>query len=129
MNYIPDLFAANSLVWPLVGFLMFLMVMRQARDDVQPIVRGIVGSLAAQSNKYALVWTVALMTAALASMQALQDVAQQMHWVIVAAFAKIAGPGLGVLVAIGNRLQVPNGNGSPPPPSTTSTPPFPIAKP
>lgn len=48
----PNIFAADSLVWPLCFLLLALLVLRQIRDDVHPIFIGVVKGLtvSAQSN-------------------------------------------------------------------------------
>lgn len=119
-----DIFAVNSLVWPLTFIFVSLVVLRQLRDQVAPIFRGMVSSLTVQSSRYAMAWTFAALTATLAALQSLQEVCQQMHWVYIGAAAKVLQPGLAVLVAYG-RAQPTNGtNGTPG--STPSTAPFPV---
>lgn len=93
-----DILAANSLVWPLCFLLFGLLVLRQVRDDVRPIFRGIVGGLAAKAQSNAVQWAVGLMMATLGSMQALIEVAHAMNWPAVEAAAKIATPFIAGLV-------------------------------
>lgn len=95
-----DILAANSLVWPLCFLLFGLLVLRQVRDDVRPIFRGIVGGLAAKAQSNAVRWAIGLMMATLGSMQATIDVAHAMGWVYVEMAAKIAAPFIATLVTL-----------------------------
>lgn len=98
MNY-ADIFEASSIIWPLTFILIALFILRQFRENVQPIVNGMVQTLAKQSTSNAVAWAVGLMMGTLASLQALGEVAQQMHWYYLAAFAKVLQPGLAGIVA------------------------------
>jgi len=97
MNY-ADIFSANSLVWPLCFLLLSLVLLRQLREDVRPIFRGMVGSLATQSSKNATAWALGMMVGTLGSLQALGEVADKMQWPYVSAFAKILQPGLAAVL-------------------------------
>lgn len=101
LNILIEVFTEN--VWPLCFLLVALIILKRAREDVRPIFIKMRDSLTAQAGKYAMLWAFALLTATLASLQALQEVAQQMQWVYVAAAAKIMQPGLAVLVAYGRQ--------------------------
>lgn len=105
-----------SAVWPLVFLLIVLFGLRQLRDDINPIAKGMITTLAGQAPRYAIIWAFALLTATLASLQELQDVATALHWVYIAATAKILQPGLAVLVAYGRPSSTP----PPPPPAATT---------
>ncbi len=98
MNY-AEVFEANSLVRPLSFILIALILLRQLRDEVRPIFSGMIGTLAKQSSSNAVAWAVGIMMGTLASLQALGEVAQQLHWIYVAAFAKVLQPGLAGIVA------------------------------
>lgn len=98
MNY-SDLFAANSLIWPLSFILIALILLRQLREDVRPIFRGMVGTLADQSSRNAVAWSLGLMMGTLGSLQALSEVAHQMEWKYLEAFAKVLQPGLAAIVS------------------------------
>lgn len=118
------IFAANSLVWPLSFILISLLLLRQLRDDVRPIFSGMIGTLAKQSSNNAVAWAVGIMMGLLGSLEALGEVAQQMHWLYLAAFAKVLQPGLAAIVSyiMASPAQ------KPPVPSST-TPPFPSTSP
>lgn len=115
------IFAASSVVWPLCFLFIALLVLRQLKEDVRPIFVGMVGTLQVQSSKYAFAWMFALLTATLASLQALQEVAQQLHWIYIGVIAKVMQPGLAVLVAYGRQGPNPPANGS----TGGTNPPFP----
>lgn len=116
------LFDASSIVWPLSFILIALILLRQLRDDVHPIFVGMVGSLAKQSSNNAVAWAVGIMMGLLGSLEALGEVAQQMHWLYLAAFAKVLQPGLAAIVSyiMASPSQKP-----PAPLSSISNPPFP----
>lgn len=116
---VEQLFAANSMVWPLAFLLIALLILRQLKEDVRPIFVSMLGSLHQHSARNAVAWAFAIMTATLASLQALQEVASQMGWVYVQVTAKVLQPGLAVLVAYGRPSPV-GGIQTP----TGTTPPF-----
>lgn len=98
MNY-ADIFEASSLVWPLSFILIALFLLRQLKEDVHPIFVGMVGTLAKQSSNNAVAWAVGIMMGLLGCLQALGEVAAQMHWLYLAAFAKVLQPGLAAIVS------------------------------
>jgi hypothetical protein len=114
----PEYFAANSLVWPLTVILLCLLILWRVGDELQPVFKGVVNQLATQSQKYALLWVTAAMYGALASMQALIDVAHQLEWYYLEAFARVVGPGIAAIVAY-NRQPIEKSS------STPTNPPFP----
>lgn len=94
------LFDASSVVWPLCFILISLVLLRQVRNDVvRPIFDGMTVTLAKQASTNAVAWGVGIMMGLLGSLQALGEVAQQMHWVYFAAFAKVLQPGLAAIVS------------------------------
>lgn len=95
-----DIFAANSLVWPLAFLLISLLILKQVKDDVRPIFLGMVAPLAKQAQTNAVAWTVGLMLGVLSSLGALTEVATTMHWTYVAIGCKVLGPGLATIVAL-----------------------------
>ena len=123
MNY-ADIFEASSLVWPLCFLLISLLILRQLRDDVRPIFTGMVSALASQSQKNAMAWAIGMMLGTVASLQAVVEVAQQMHWLYIGALAKVMQPGLAAIIAYVTKSPI----GPAPQPSTT-TPPFPPKQP
>lgn len=101
---IPNPFEASSVVWPLCFLLISLLVLKQVRDDVRPIFRGIIGGLAVRAQNNAVEWAMLLAVATLGSTQALIDVAHTNGWVFVESFAKVATPFLAGIVA-GARIS------------------------
>jgi hypothetical protein len=73
MNY-ADIFAAGSLVWPMTILLMFLVVLKQMRDDVRPIFHSIVSGLAANAQSNATAYAIAIGFGLSASFSAFWDV-------------------------------------------------------
>ena len=106
MNLNP--FEASSIVWPLCFLLIALLCLKQVRDDIRPIFRGIVGGLAVKAQSNSVAWAIGLMMASLGSMQALVEVAKQMHWPYVEAFAMIATPFLAGLVTYSMKSPLTN---------------------
>jgi hypothetical protein len=96
MNYTEILSPA---IWPLTFILVSLFILRQIRQDVNPIFKGVIGGLAQHSTKYALAYAMASLYAAAASLQALAEVATQFHWVYLAAAAKVMQPGIVAVIA------------------------------
>lgn len=117
-----DPFAAGSLVWPLCFLLVSLIVLRQLRDDVRPIFVNVVAGVAKNAQGNAIFYALAMMIGTLSSLQALADVAREMHWGYVEAFAKILQPGLAAVVGLMMRTP---GNISVATAPTGTEPPFP----
>jgi hypothetical protein len=126
-----DIFAANSLVWPLCFLLVALIVLKQLREDVRPIFVNVVAGVAKNAQGNALFYAMAMMIGTLSSLQALADVAREFHWVYVEAIAKILQPGLAAVVGLMMRTpgNIAVSTGNPPPTSSTTTPPFPTLSP
>jgi hypothetical protein len=101
-------------IWPLCFLLVAFTILRQLRDDVRPIFSGMVGALATQSQKNALAWAMAMMLGTVASLQAVVEVATQMHWVYVGAMAKVLQPGLAAIIAYVSKSPVGSNNTQPP---------------
>lgn len=88
-----------NLVWPLVFLLIALFVLRKVEADLRPVFTSVVTGVAGNAQVNALRYAMAMMLASLSAMQALGDVAREMHWPYVEAFAKIATPALAAVVA------------------------------
>lgn len=112
-------------VWPLSFLLVSLVVLRQLRDDLRPIATGVINGVAAQSSRNALAWAFGLMIATLGSLNALVEVAEKMHWIYLAAFAKVLQPGLAAV--IGYVTKSPGQQKDQTTPPTSTTPPFPAS--
>lgn len=98
MNY-ADIFEASSIIWPLVFLLIALIILKQVKDEVKPIFTGMVSSLATQSKVNAMQWALGMMLGTVASLQAVVEVATQMHWVYIGALAKVLQPGMAAVIA------------------------------
>lgn len=101
-----NVFAANSVVWPLCFLLVALLIMRQLREDVRPIFRGIVVGLASQAQSNAMAWAVGLAMATLGSMTAAIDVAHANGWINVESALKIATPFIATLVTLSMKSPI-----------------------
>lgn len=101
-----DILAANSLVWPLCFLLFGLLVLRQVREDVRPIFRGIVSGLAAKAQSNSVQWGIGLLMATLGSMTATIEVAHAMGWVFIEMGAKIATPFIATLVTLSMKSPI-----------------------
>lgn len=119
LNILVETLAAN--IWPLSFLLVALVILRRIRDDVRPIFLGMVAPLTKQAQTNAVAWTVGIMLGILSSLGALTEVANTQHWVFVANFCKVLGPGLATIVALIKQ--------SPMPPPSQTTPPFGVANP
>ncbi|MBS0328210.1 MAG: hypothetical protein JSR30_00025 [Proteobacteria bacterium] len=109
------IFATNSLVWPLTFLLIALLLLRQVREDLRPIVSGMVGQLATQSQKYAMIWALALLVGFNSSMMALIDEAHKLGWGYLESAARVLAPGIGAVIGILKLQQaVPKSSGTPP---------------
>ncbi len=97
-NMAVQILAAN--VWPLVGLLVSLIILKQIKDDIRPIFGAMVAPLAKQAQVNAVAWTVGIMLGVLSSLGALTEVATQMQWTYVAIACKVLGPGLATIVAL-----------------------------
>ena len=86
-------------VWPLAFVLVSLFILRQLRDEVRPIFINVVGGVASNAKQYSLMYAMAFIYASAASLQALAEVATSFGWVHVAAFAKVAQPGIVAIIA------------------------------
>lgn len=90
---------ANSLVWPLSFLLVALLVLRQVREQLEPITTGVVRGLSSHAQRYALGYALACLYASAASLQALADEATRLGWLYVAAAAKVIQPGAVAIIA------------------------------
>lgn len=87
------------LVWPLTFLLLALFVLRKVGDDMRPVFVGVVGGVAQNAKQYSLMYAMGALYATGASLQALGEVATQFDWIYVAAFAKVAQPGVIAIIA------------------------------
>lgn len=109
------------LIWPLAFVLVGLLLIRKVGTDLQPVFVNVVGGVALNAKQNALMYAMAAIYAAAASLQALGEVATQFHWLYVAAFAKVAQPGVVAVIAY---VTKPAALGiSPSPPSSPSSSP------
>jgi hypothetical protein len=67
-------------------------------EDLRPVFRNVVNGVASNAQGNALRYAMAMMLASLSAMQALGDVARELGWVYVEAFAKVAQPALAAVV-------------------------------
>lgn len=71
-----NLFAANSLVWPLTFLVVALYVFKRLQTDLSPVVTSMVSSLAQQVAKHSLLFAVAIMFGLSSSLTAFYEVFQ-----------------------------------------------------
>lgn len=105
---------------------MALVVLRQVKHTIGPIVQGMSLTLRVQAQRYAMAWALATMYAAAASLQALGEVAASLHWVYVAAFAKVTQPAVVAIIAFVNKAPDEIATS---PKATPTNPPFPASTP
>lgn len=89
----------HPLIWPLAFLLVALLVVRQIRDEMKPVARAVVDGLAKHGARHSLAYAMAILYATAASLQALADVARDMGWLYVEAFAKVVQPGAVAIIA------------------------------
>jgi hypothetical protein len=106
-----------SFVWPLTFLLVSLFVLRRIEEDLRPVFRNVVTGVAANAQSNALRYAMAMMLASLSAMQALGDVARELGWVYIEAFAKVAQPALAAIV--GYIIKSDSPTSSPTPPAKT----------
>lgn len=107
------------MVWPLCFLLVAFTILRQVKNRVEPIFDGMTSTLKVQATRYALAWSLCMLYAAAASLQALGDVAEKMGWVYVDAFAQVVQPAVVAVIAFVNKAPEAIAQ-----PKTTTTPPF-----
>lgn len=71
-------FAANSIVWPITAFAMFLVVLRMFEKRTGPILDSIIGGVAKNAGSNAVFYAVAIMFGLSASLSAFIEVFQQL---------------------------------------------------
>lgn len=125
----PDLIfdVISPLATPLAIVLLGLLFLRRADAVVQPIVVNVVNGLAKQAGSNALTYGLAIGYGLSASLQALADQATILHWLVIAAAAKVCGPFVTAMLAFAakNSLSEPGK----PIPAGTTTAPFPPTTP
>lgn len=105
--------------WPLVVALVLLYLLKRVSNEVQPIVVNVVNGLAKQAQSNALGYGLAIGYGLSASLQSLAEQATLLHWVVVAAMAKVINPCIVAMLAYAAKSEI-----SPRPvtPATTADP-------
>ncbi len=93
----------HPVVWPMAFLLVSLIIIRKLGNSIEPIFQGLTSGLKNQAARHSMAWLMALMYASAASLQALGEVATQLGWVYVAAFAKVIQPAVVAIIAFVNR--------------------------
>lgn len=75
---VDSLFAANSLVWPLVVVLIALLLLKKAEDGLRPVFNSIIGGVAKNAGSNATFYAMAIMFGLSASISAFVDVFKDM---------------------------------------------------
>lgn len=119
MKVLIEILSAN--VWPLAFLFVFLVLLKAFRQEVQPLFLVVRDGLKVQAGRNSVAWAVGGMVGTLASLQAMSEVGESMHWPYVAAGAKILQPGLAAV--LGYIMKSPSQQVA----TGTTNPPFPIA--
>lgn len=106
-----------SLAWPAAALVIVLFIVHNVREQIKPIVTAVVGSLAASAQRNAGSWAMGFVLAFAASTTALEKVADNFHWIYIAAATQILNPALVTIIALMRPSPASK-------PSTASTPPF-----
>ncbi len=110
---------------PLAILLIGLLVFRRADAVVQPIVVNVVNGLAKQASTNALTYGLMIGYGLSASLQALADQATILHWLVIAALAKVCSPFITAMLAFAAKNDLGGSAKSvTPSPTGTTTPPF-----
>lgn len=123
-----DLFAANSIIWPLTVLLIALFMLRKAEDSLRPVFTQIIGGVAKNAGSNANFYAIALMFGLSSSLSAFVEVFKEMdaaEWQAItwhqyaALWARILNP---FFVTI---LAYTRDSGKDRKPTGTTEPPFP----
>lgn len=116
MNPLIDALTEN--VWPLSFILVALLALRQFREDVRPIFLSMRDGLQVQAQKNSSKWALGCLVGANGGAGALVQVATEMHWPMVKAFAFVGGAMVAAVMGwlVVSPMQKPNGNGGTTPP-------------
>jgi hypothetical protein len=117
-----------QLIWPLVFLLIMLFVLRQVRDDVNPIFKSVVGGLTQDAGRNAKQYAIAIGFGLSASLSAFVDVFKELDAAGVSAlgwhqyaalWAKCLNPFIVAVLAYATQSSFKpangNGNGTNPP--------------
>ena len=91
---------------PLFVALILLFILRRADAVVQPIVVNVVTGIAKQAQSNALAYGLAIGYGLSASLQALAEQATILHWLVIAAFAKVANPFIVAMLAYAAKSNI-----------------------
>lgn len=120
--HLPDIL---NMIWPLVTLLLILIFLWRIEKELKPVVNGVIVGLASNAQQKAIIYAMGTMYAMAASLQALGEVATGFGWLGLAAFAKVAQPGVVAIIAYANKMPDLTKTGVTVPPFTPSTPPTP----
>lgn len=118
-----------QLVWPLIFLLIMLFVLRQVRDDVNPIFKSVVGGLSQDASRNAKQYAIAIGFGLSASLSAFVDVFKELDAAAIgslgwhqyaAAWAKVANPFVVAVLAYATQSSFKPGNTNPPFPPSSS---------
>jgi len=86
-------------VWPLIVLLILLIIIRKIESTINPIVVNVVNGLANQAGSNALTYGLMIGYGLSASLQSLAEQATILHWVTLAAMAKVINPCIVAMLA------------------------------
>lgn len=120
-----------QLIWPLCFLLVSLLILRQVRDDLRPIVRNVIEGLSKQAGTNAVAFAIAFGFGISASISAFIDVFHQLTRTVyedlsvhqyAVMWAKVLNPFVVAVLAYATQSKFQNGNGGSR--SGTTNPPF-----
>jgi hypothetical protein len=100
MNVIEIAAAVAPFAWPLVFLLVLLLTLRALAKDLQPMKEAVVSGLTKSASTNAVFYVTAGLLAALGSLGALREVADEQKWIYVSAAAKVLQPGIAAIVGL-----------------------------
>ena len=105
--------------WPAVVALVLLYLLRRVSARVDPIVINVVNGIASQAQSNALTYGLMIGYGLSASLQSLAEQATLLHWLVVAAIAKVINPCIVAMLAFAAKSDL-TGKAVPPKPEPTT---------
>lgn len=103
-------------IWPFIPLLLAVFLFWAAysiRRDVQPIMVNVIGGVAKSAGTNAVACAIAIGFGLSASLEALSEQATALHWLLIAAFCKVANPFIVAVLAYATQNGFVKKDGTP----------------
>lgn len=103
-------------IWPFIPLLLAVFLFWGAysiRRDVQPIMVNVIGGVAKSAGTNAVACAIAIGFGLSASLEALAEQATALHWLLIAAFCKVANPFIVAVLAYATQNGFVKKDGTP----------------